>query len=177
MSKRLPGMLAALILVAATAVAAGAEAAAPDLAALPKPLKDARVGQWVQYRIITLFGSAEQKQTLMGIEGEGDERVLTIKSEMTIDDELVDERTDAITYKQALEEQERALRDSGQIRIKNAALDFKGGRYDVVEVDFVQDDKRCVLYLSEKVPLIGMIRMTMEEREEPVMELVDFGGE
>lgn len=172
MPKRLLVVFAALALTAASVVAADA---APDIASLPNPLKNAKVGQWVVYRINTLFGIADQKQTLLGIEGEGDERVLTIKSEMTIDDELVDERTDAITYKQAIEEQERALRDAEQLRIASATLEFKGTRYDVVEVDFVQDGKRSVLYLSEKVPLVGMVRLTTEDQEEPVMALIDFG--
>lgn len=177
MSKRLMVLFAVFALAAASAVAGEADdtASASAIAALPNPLKDAKVGQWVQYRINTLFGTADQKQTLVGIEGEGDERVLTIKSEMSIDDELVDERTDAITYKQALEEQEKALADSGEVSVKNVSLEFKGNTYDVVEVDFIQDEKHCVLYLSEKVPLVGMIRMTMEGQDGPVMELVDFG--
>jgi hypothetical protein len=165
-------MLVAMFSVPPSAAAGDGAALA---ATLPNSLKNARAGQWVRYRINTLFGAADQKQTLLRIDGEGDDRVLTIKSEMSIDDEIVDERTDSITYRQAVEEQEKALDEAEGIRIENASIDFRGTPMDAARVDFVQDGNACVLYLSEKVPLVGMIRMTVEGEEGPSMELLDFG--
>lgn len=171
--------VALVVLAAVPAFAVSPSAAAGDAVAsiesLPNSLKNARVGQWVRYRIVTLFGTADQKQTLVGIDGEGDDRVLTIKSEMTIDDELVDERTESITYRQAVEEQERALAEAEGIRIERETVDFEGTALDAARVEFVQDGNACVLYLSETVPIVGMIRMTVEGLEGPSMELIDFG--
>ena len=155
-------------------------AAAADTALevpLPNPLQSAKAGQWVQYRITTLFGSAEQKQTILSIDGDenDDERVLTIKSEMIIDGEVVDERTDAITYKQALQEQANALEESQDVKTRLATVDFNGQKLEAVEVDFVQQGKHCLLYLSEKVPVVGMISMTVDNEDGPAMQLIDYG--
>jgi len=171
MSKRF--VFLALAMAVFSLSAAAGDAAATST--LPNPLKNAKAGQWVHYRMNTLFGTADQKQTLVGIEGEGDDRVLSIKSEMTIDDEIVDERTDAITYRAAMDEQERALSEAENVQITTTTADFKGAKMNAVQMDFVQEGKRCVLILSEDVPLIGMIRMEVEGQEEPAMELLDFG--
>lgn len=150
-------------------------ATAAETQTLPNPLRTAHPGQWVRYRINTLFGHAEQKQTLLKIDGEGDERIFTIKSEMAIDDEHVDERIDNITYEQALSEQESALEDATNISVKNASSEFNGTILDSILVEFHQDDKKCRLLLSEAVPLVGMIRLEIEGMDEPAMELIDFG--
>ncbi len=168
---------AVLMFVLAGAVLCPSAAAgdADAAATLPNSLENAKAGQWVLYRINTLFGMADQKQTLVAVDGEGDDRVLIIKSEMSIDGELVDERTDSITYSQAVEEQETALAEAENLRIGRASIDFRGTPLDAVRVDFVQDGNACVLYLSEKVPLVGMICMTVEGQDGPSMELLDFG--
>lgn len=170
MSKRF-ALLALLMAFAAFSAPAGESATAN----LPNPLKNAKAGQWVHYRVNTLFGTADQKQTLVGVDGEGDDRVLSIKTEMSIDDEVVDERTDAITYGAAMEEQERALSESENVRVSNTSVDFKGTKMDAVRVEFIQDEQRCVLIMSDQIPLVGMIRMEIEGQDEPVMELLDFG--
>lgn len=157
------------------AASAVASAASADTATLPNPLKDVKAGQWVVYRINTLFGAAEQKQTVENVEGVGDERVFTIKTEMSIEDELVDERTDNITYKQAMEEQDKALAEAEDVDIANTQVDVKGAKMDAVQVSFSQDGTKCTLFLSERVPLVGMIRMEVEGMDEPAMELLDFG--
>lgn len=175
MTGRIAAFALAAFVSAASAFAVAAPLLAGDAPPLPNSLKNARVGQWVVYRINTLFGTADQKQTITAIDGEGDDRVLTIKSEMSIDGEPVDERTDSVTYLQAAREQEEALAGAENIRVKNDAIEFKGAPMDAARVDFVQDGNDCVLYLSEKVPLVGMIRMTVEGQDGPSMELLDFG--
>lgn len=168
MSKFTTAFLFMIILATGFATAAETET-------LPNPLRTAHVGQWVRYRINTLFGQAEQKQTLLKIEGEGEDRIFTIKSEMAIDEEHVDERTDSITYEQALAEQESALEDATNVSMKNVTYEFNGEKFDSVLVEFLQEGKKCRLQLSESVPLVGMLRLEIEGVDEPVMELIDFG--
>lgn len=150
-------------------------AAAAETATLPNPLRTAHPGQWVRYRINTLFGHAEQKQTLLKIDGEGDDRIFTIKSEMIIDNEPVDERTDSITYEQALAEQESALEDASGISMKSEVSELNGTKFESLRIEFHQDGKKCRLILSDSIPLVGMVRLEIEGTDDPVMELLDFG--
>ncbi len=181
MSRKIPSALTpahAVVLVCLTlAVAAGAVAGDSAVAALPNPLKHVQPGQWVVYRIQTLFGELIQKQTVLDVAGQGDERTFTIKTEMSVDDEVMDERTDTVTYERALEEQEEALKQAGNVDIAARKISFKGRDIDAVEVSFTDGEgQKCRLYLSENVPLVGVIRMEIEGQEEPSMELVDFGS-
>ncbi len=171
--------LALFLCLAVTACFAPSPAHAADsaLAALPNPLKHVQPGQWVVYRIQTMFGEINQKQTILDIAGSGDERTFTIKTEMGIDGEIMDERTDTVTYQRALEEQEEALKQAGDVSISDKKITFKGRDIEAVEVVFTDEEgQKCRLYLSENVPLVGVIRMEIDGAEEPAMELVDFGG-
>lgn len=168
-------MIRAVIALALVLSHAMAFAADIDVDLLPNPLSTARPGQWVQYRINTLFGVAEQKQTLVKVDGQGAERVFTIKSEMTVDNEVVDERTDSITYEQAMAEQDSALEDAENVTINSETITFKDITLDCVVVAFLQDGKQCRLLMSDRIPLVGMVRMDVEGMDEPAMELMDFG--
>lgn len=148
---------------------------AGETAEIPNPLRNVKPGQWVQYRINTLFGLAEQKQTVVSIQGEGDERLLTIKSEMSIDGEVVDEQEETVTYKAALREQEESLKDAEKVEIFAVQTDVKGEQIPAVRVDFTQDGQSCHLYMSERIPLVGMIRLLIDGMDDPAMELIDFG--
>lgn len=155
--------------------ASPAAAADDDVAAMPTPLKNAVAGQWVQYRVNTLFGSVDQKQTLVDIQGDGDDRVLTIKTEISVDEELMDERTDSVTLGQALKEQEDALAEAQNLSARAVSIEFKGRKLDAVEIRYTQDGEQCVLHLSNDVPIVGLITMEVEGMSEPAMELLDFG--
>lgn len=161
-----------LVLVAAVAVAA--ETVQPDISLLPNPLDKVQPGQWVQYRILTAFGHIIQKQSVVSVSGAGEERIITVKTEMSMDDELVDERTDTITYRRAMEEQMASLQDTENLAITATTIDLKGRTVDAVKVEFTDEDKKCTLILTENVPFAGMVSLEIEDMEEPAMELVDF---
>lgn len=171
-----PAKNAALSLSAVIAfLFAAAGAFAADLDSLPNPLAAIRPGQWVEYRHNLVFGMAEQRQKVLAVEGEGDERVITIESVMTMDGEVVDERVESITYGQALLDQRQSLADAAELSIAPAGIRVKDGSVDGVKVEFVQDDNRFTLYLSDRIPITGVARMEVEGVDDPVLELVDFG--
>ncbi len=165
-------MLVALTLVLSTFAAAAADAAVPDI---PNPLATVRPGQWVAYRHTTEFGTADQKQTVLAVDGEGDDRVISIESVMTIEDEMVDERTETITYGVIMEEQRKALADAVGLTVTSVVIPFKGRDLPGVRVEFDTEAGRFTLLLSDLVPLSGVIRMEEEGVDTPVMELLDFG--
>ncbi|MCD8140774.1 MAG: hypothetical protein LUE17_13520 [Planctomycetaceae bacterium] len=152
--------------------AAAAEAGTPEI---PNPLATVRPGQWVRYRHSTMYGVAEQKQTVLAVSGDGDERVISIESVMAIEGETVDERTDTITYGAIMEEQRSALADAADLTVTPMIIPFNGRDLPGVRVEFANVDGRFRLVLSDLVPLSGVIRMEEEGEDEPVMELLDFG--
>lgn len=163
--------LAAAILALALAPAA----LAADIDQLPNPLANVKVGQWLEHRHNTAFGSAEQKQRITAVVGEGDDKVITAESVMTMDGEVVDEREESITYGAATEQQRDSLKDAEGLVITPVAIEVKDTTVDGVRVDFVQDETRFSLYLSDSIPITGVVRMEVEGMEEPVLELLDYG--
>ena len=164
----------AVVVALCMTVASGC-ALAGEKVEMPNPLKNLKAGQWVHYRINTLFGIAEQKQTVVSVQGEGDDRLITIKSEMSIDGEVVDEQEDTVTFKAALQEQEESLNEAENVEYFAVQTDVKGEQIPAVRVDFTQDGQTCHLYMSERIPLVGMIRLLVDGMDEPAMELLDFG--
>lgn len=156
-------------------VAAFAGVARAEEAALPNPLKSVKVGQWVKLRMFTLFGYAEQVQRVVNIQGEGDDRVITVQTEVSADGEVVNSEETSIAYQQAVNEQMTAFDDAESVKYSNITTTVNGKQMSAVQVDFVQDGQKCVLVLSEEVPLTGMVCIEIEGMDEPAMELLDFG--
>ena len=170
MVKRLLPVLAFVL-----AAAVSAPAAETLGAQLPNPLKNVKPGQWARYRVNTLFGVAEQKQTVVSVEGDGDDRVITIKTEMSLDDEVVDEREEATTYRKLLDEQAAALEEVENAVAAPCETTLAGTTVSAVSVTYAQDGQKYTLFLSENIPLAGVIRLEAEDAEEPVVEIIDFG--
>ncbi|MCD8351073.1 MAG: hypothetical protein LUC93_10735 [Planctomycetaceae bacterium] len=152
-----------------------AAAVAADVPPLPNSLATVRPGQWVRYRHRTEYGVADQKQAILAVEGEGDDQVISIESVMTIEDEIVDERTETVTYGVAMEEQRRALADAADLTVTPVVIPFNGRDLPGVRVEFRTSEGRFSLLLSDLVPLSGVIRMEEDGVDEPVMELLEFG--
>lgn len=157
------------------ALALAPAALAADIDDLPNPLATVRVGQWLEYRHNTAFGSAEQRQKITAVVGEGDDKVITTESVMTMDGEVVDEREESITYGAAMEQQRESLKGVEGLAISPTSIEVKDKTVNGVRVDFTQDEMRFSLYLSDTVPITGVVRMEVEGAEEPVLELIDFG--
>lgn len=163
------------LLVAALLLVSALSAAAAD--ALPNPLKNIKVGQWVEYRIYTPDGDITRKQTLTAIDGEGDDRVLTFKISLHFEGEPLDEGEQQITYGAAVKEQEDSMNGADGVTVTKVktAMPGSGEEIDAVLVTFVQEDTRFSLYMSEDIPIVGMVKMMVDGMEEPAMELIGFG--
>ncbi len=170
--KKILVLAMSLVLVAAAAVSA--DTAQPDVSLLPNPLNKVQPGQWVQYRILTAFGHIIQKQSVLDVSGAGEERIITVKTEMSMDDELVDERTDTITYRRAMEEQMASLQGTENLSITATTIPLKGQNVAAAKVEFTDDGKKCTLILTEAVPFAGMVSLEVDDMDEPAMELIDF---
>lgn len=155
--------------------AAFAGAARAEDVTLPNPLKNVKTGQWIKLRMFTLFGYAEQVQRVVNIQGEGDERVITVNTEVNVDGEVVNSEETSIAYQQAVDEQMTAFDDAEDVKYSNITTTVNGKQMSAVQIDFVQDGQKCTLVLSEEVPLTGMIRIEIDGMDEPAMELLDFG--
>ena len=164
--------IAAILVSAAIACGAGM---AGESRELPNPLENAKAGQWVQVRMQTMFGPMEQKQTVLGVQGEGDERVVTLKAEYIDDGEVVDSKEDSISINMAREEQNEVLRNAAEVEYTDVKVDLKGESVDATRVTFTQEGERYTLYLCDRVPVVGMIRLEVEGMEEPGLMVVDFG--
>ncbi len=164
----LPILFAALCLAPASAAAD----APPDL---PNPLLRLRAGQWTRYRVHTLFGEAEQRQTVVSTAGEGDDRLVRIRTEMSLDGEVVDEREETSTYAKLLSEQSAALEGAEETTVEACEVTVGGVTFAATAVRYTQDGMRYALFLSGDVPLAGVLLLTAGDGETPVMELLDFG--
>lgn len=165
-----PAVVLAIIIAAAASAADAADVE------LPNPLRNVAAGQWVRYRVNTLFGTAEQKQTVVAVTGGGDEAVITIRTEVSLDGEVMDEREEATTYRKLLDEQAAALDGAENRSSAGTEAEIGGATFDAVAVSYTQDGQKYTLLLSGDVPLAGVVRLVAEGAEEPVVELIDFGG-
>jgi hypothetical protein len=168
MTKRVSVLLACMLI-------ASAAVRGEDAPALPNPLRNVRAGQWARYRVNTLFGTAEQRQTVVAVSGNGDEAVITIRTEMSLDGEIVDEREEAATYAKLLAEQAAALDGTENQSVSEREIPVAGASIPAVAVRYTQDGEEYTLFLSEDIPLAGVIRLVREGSGEPVVELIDYG--
>lgn len=144
-------------------------------APLPNPLSTVREGQWVSYKVVLMGMEAEQRQSIVGVTGTGDDRILTMKVEILLDGQVVQSDEHKVTYQNAVAEQLRAFDDSPDTIVTATRVMVKDREVDGVRVDFVEDGLACKLFLSESVPVVGIVRMEIEGFDGPVMELLDFG--
>lgn len=163
------------ILFAGLFLVVAAAAPAADTSLLPNPLKDAKAGQWVSYKVMIMGVEAEQKQSIAKVTGEGDDRVFTMKVEILVDGTVMQSEETDLSYRDAVAEQLSAF-DDQEADIQPTEVEIKGEVVKGVVVAFTQEDMNCKLFLSEYVPVAGIVKMEVEGLDEPVMELADFGG-
>ena len=161
-------LIAAVIVLAASGITGAGE-----MEKLPNPLKNAKEGQWVTY--IMMDGQAEQTQTLVKIEGTGDDRKLTMKIELKVDGQLQDTQEQTISYKDAVQEQQTAFDDNPDAKISPAKMEVKGAEVDGMVIEFAQEGMECKLFLSDAVPVVGIVKMEVKGMPGLMMELKDFG--
>ena len=168
-------MLRTLLAFMFAVTALACPALSADRPDLPSSLARLKEGQWVLMRVTADFGNAELKHTVLSITDTGDDKVINIRTEMSMDGELVDSRDDNITLSRLQEDQDEALNSMDFVSVLPTQVELKGVTVDAVEAEFVNEGKKCRFILTDKVPLIAMVRMEVENEEEPMRELIDFG--
>lgn len=153
-------------------VAVGLQAA--DWDKLPDPVENMKVGQWVHYRVLKM---GEQKQRVTAVEGEGDDRVFTLKIDSIRDGEVVGTNEKKIGVKQIREREAQARENNPDATIVEETISAGGKTFHALLVDTVnKDGTRFKVHMAKEIPITGVIKV---ERDGNVvaLELIDFGEE
>ncbi len=161
-------LYAAVLVLAVSAVSQAA-----DFSKIPTPITKAKVGQWVTYNSM---GGIQQKQSIIAIEGAGDDQVVTIKLEMMMNGQVMQSQEQKVGIKEAKDVANSPWSQDPNIKITEAKVSVKGKDVDGVIVEFTQAGATSKLYLSNAVPIHGIVKMEVTGAPAPIMELVDFGG-
>lgn len=167
-------MVRKLFLVSACCVVAASLAAALDVGQLPNPLKDVAVGQWILYPVSWDESEGDQKQTVTSIEGEGDDRVLTVRKEIIIDGNVVETEEFSAPYNELIAEMHEMFDEAADATVSSTTLEVNGKTIDCVLLTYTEDNIECKIYLSEEIPITGIVRFEMEGLDRPVMAVKDF---
>ena len=146
-----------------------------DASELPNPLRNCQIGQWVLYKIQIMGVEAEQKQSIIAIEGTGDDRFLTMRVEILVEGLVAESEAERVSYKDAVAELRSAFKDNPDARFERVTMQVKGQDVDAVKVSYVDEGIENRIYLSEVVPIVGIVKLEVESEEGAVMELIDFG--
>ncbi|MDL2207643.1 hypothetical protein LJB82_02855 [Desulfovibrio sp. OttesenSCG-928-M16] len=143
-------------------------------AQLPNPLKNIRVGQWASYPVSWEGSEGMQKDTLVGIEGEGDGRILKTTREIIVGGKVVNSEERTFTYSEAVADMRSLFDEAGDTTISPVKLDVNGKELDCILVNFTDGSTKCKLYLSEEIPLTGIVRFEVEGLDKPVMAVAGY---
>lgn len=157
--------------VAAMVFACAAQAA--DFSKLPDPTKNVKAGQWVSYKVM---GGMEQKHSITNVEGSGDDRVITLKMETIMNGQAMGGEEQKIPLKNSRAAQEEAWKAAPDAKISDVKVTVNGKEYDAVLLEMTNQGMTTKMYMSEKVPVTGIVKMEVTGMPGPMMELVDFGG-
>lgn len=166
-------MLKRIAFTSLFAVLAFGLALAADFSKIPNALENAQVGQWVAY---TSMGGTEQKQSIVKIEGEGEERVITIKTEITMGGQTVQETENAIAMKDVKEQQKAAWEADPDVKITDTTVSAGGKDYKAVLIETTNEGVVTKLYMSADVPVTGIVQMESSMLPGPIMVIKDFGN-
>lgn len=164
-------MFKKLLVVAVFAFTASCVAQAADFSKVPDATKNMKVGQWVQYKI---QGGMEMKQTVASIEGEGDDRVITLKMEMSMGGQVMGSQDQVIRLSETKAQEKAAREANPDVEITEEQITVNGKTFDAVVLTAKIDGSESKTYMSEEVPVTGLIKMDITGIG-TTMELVDFG--
>ena len=160
--------MAAVAVVVGCGVAAAGEA--PDR--LPK----AKAGEWVMFK---LMGGMQQKQTITDIKGSGDDMEVTIKTEVIMNGATAStaEQTIKVGEMKKMQADAKAQADASGAKVaySNETVEVKGKKFDAVVVTTEVQGMTAKTYMSDEMPVGGIIKMYTTGMAEPVMEVIDFG--
>ncbi|MCC8180177.1 MAG: hypothetical protein LIP23_04595 [Planctomycetes bacterium] len=159
--------LAAISMMCLTAVAS-----ALDAPQIPNSLHDANVGEWAVYSVPNGY---QQMHTVLQVLGEGPSATVTVRVDNLYDGEVV---SSAQTHHEAGERYHPAAipdRDDIVVDVEEVNVKIKGTDIAAVVVEVEQNEEDMEWYLSEQIPVFGMIKQYRDGDLE--YELIDFGWE
>lgn len=165
-------MSARMLIGFVVCLAIAGAAAAADASREPDPTKTMKVGQWVLYKDAA---GIEHKQSIIALEGEGDERVVTFKIEEIRDGEVVDSEDKPMNLAERRTVESEARKIHSEIAYDTEKVTVAGRDFDAVVLSVDYKGKRVRTYMSEEVPVTCVIKVEVDD-EGPVVELIDFGG-
>lgn len=169
-------MFKRIAFAAALVLALAGVSGAADFDKIPDVTKNAKAGQWVSYKNeMAGMGVMEQKQTITAVEGDGEDKVITIKTEMSMGGQSMPAQEQKIPLKGAKEAQMEAWKNNPGVKVSETKVTANGKEYDAVLIEYADQGGETKLYMSAKVPVTGIIKLEVGGMPGPVMELADFG--
>lgn len=147
-------------------------AQAADFSKIPDTTKNVKKGQWVSYKTM---GGGSQKQTITDVTGTGDDREITFTIEMNMNGMSIPAQEQKISIKDSKAAQEKAWKEAPDTKITEDKITVNGKDFNVVIVETAQDGASVKIYMSEEVPVTGIVKMEMSAMPEPLMVLDSFG--
>lgn len=165
-----------LVLAALVAVSCAARGEDEEEYYIPNPLAEARVGDWVRY-VASADGHQEQRMTVVGRQGEGDELKITVKYEVYSQGKLLASNQTVHGVKDFANE----LPESGHatVTVDEEEVTIKG-KPVACTVVHIEDEARDgkagrtrEWYLSDDIPIYGVVKQV--ENGENTSSLIDYG--
>lgn len=164
-------MFKRIALAALFAVFAFGLSQAADFSKIPNPMNNAKKGQWVTY---TAMAGMEQKQSITEIEGTGDDRVVVIKTEVLMEGMPAQATETKVNLKDARAAQEAAWSVNPDVKISDATVEAGGKTYKTVLVEVGAQGVTTKMYMSEDIPVTGIVKMESSALPGPLMVVKDY---
>ncbi|MCD8349790.1 MAG: hypothetical protein LUC93_04180 [Planctomycetaceae bacterium] len=145
---------------------------AVDFSKIPDTTKNAKVGQWATY---STAAGMSQKQTITEITGEGDDRVFTVRLDIMMGDNVI-QSTDTVTsLRESKAQQAAAMEADPDVKITDVKVNAAGKEIDAVLVEFVAGGITTKMYMSEEIPVGGIVKIESSAMAQPLMEITGYG--
>ena len=158
---------------AALMVAFSVMAGAADFDKIPDPTKNMKEGQWVSYNAM---GGMTQKTTITKMEGSGDDASITMKIEMSQGGNAMPAQEQTISLKDSKAMQQEAWKNSPDMKITEEKVTIGGKTYDAVVIEATNQGVSTKIFMSEEIPVTGILKMEVSGMPGPMMELAEFGN-
>lgn len=164
-------MLKRTVLAAFVAALALGVSHAADLSRIPNPMKNAKAGQWVSY---SSAAGMDQKQSITKVEGQGDDLIVTVKMEIMMGDTPLQANEVRISLKEAKAQQDAMMSMDPNVKISDAKVDIDGKTFDAILVELAVQGVTTKMYMSEDIPVTGVVKVETSVSPEPVMVIKDW---
>lgn len=150
---------------------------------VPYPLEDAKVGEWAQYNTQMAYeddrGRRRELQSLMkvvAVDGEGDEKKVTIEVGL-IEGNMVRRSEKNVL---GVKDIDKVISEAREVTITRENISVNGKSFNAHVVSLTHSrgemaKSEMKLYLSNEVPVEGIIKLVSSDSPVPIMELVDYG--